>query len=137
MGTLRFAPHLGVARVPGEGVHLVSERGVTVLRGRAAEVLAPLLDGTREADRVLADAAREIPAGTAARVLARLRAAGLVYESTADRPPGPSDAYWSLAGLAPPAAVPLDAATAPDPLPRPPAPGPRSSVPHGPRARSP
>ncbi|WP_431044311.1 TOMM precursor leader peptide-binding protein [Streptomyces sp. P1-3] len=95
MGTLRFAPHLTVAPVPGEAVYLVSERGVTALHGGYAAALAPLLDGTRDLARVLADAAHAVPAEEGARIVDRLRAAGLVYES--DGEPGPREAYWSLA----------------------------------------
>ncbi|MEU5106566.1 MULTISPECIES: TOMM precursor leader peptide-binding protein [unclassified Streptomyces] len=57
MGTLGFSPHLRVERVPGEAVYLVSERGVTALHGRTVETLAPLLDGSRDLERILAEAA--------------------------------------------------------------------------------
>ncbi|TGA99651.1 hypothetical protein E4099_22315, partial [Streptomyces palmae] len=99
MGTLRFAPQLRVEPVPDEAVYLVSERGVTALHGRPVAVLAPLLDGTRDLRRVLADAAPQVPAREGARIVQRLCEAGLVYES--DRPPGPAEAYWALAGLPP------------------------------------
>ncbi|WFB09369.1 TOMM precursor leader peptide-binding protein [Streptomyces sp. LX-29] len=102
MGVLRFTPHLRVEPVPGEAVYLVSERGVTALHGRQVAALAPLLDGTRDLAALSTDASDPargpdaVPAAQTARIVARLRAAGLVYES--DRPPGPEDAYWSLAG---------------------------------------
>ncbi|KUJ69172.1 hypothetical protein ACZ90_12515 [Streptomyces albus subsp. albus] len=99
MGTLRFAPHVRVEPLPDEAVYLVSERGVTALHGRPVAVLAPLLDGTRDLRRVLADAAPGVSAGEGARIVQRLCAAGLVYES--ERAPGPADAYWALAGLPP------------------------------------
>ncbi|OMI33969.1 AknN, partial [Streptomyces sparsogenes DSM 40356] len=55
-----FSPHLRVEQVPGEAVYLVSERGVTALHGRTVQTLAPLLDGSRDLGRILADhAARE------------------------------------------------------------------------------
>ncbi|MFH8368770.1 TOMM precursor leader peptide-binding protein [Streptomyces sp. NPDC018031] len=136
MGTLRFAPHLRVEPVPGEAVYLVSERGVTALHGRPVAVLAPLLDGTREPAEVLAAAAPEVPPGTAAQVIARLRAAGLVQETeTADGPaPGPPEAFWSLAGLAPPAAPPAPGTAHADRTPRT---GAVSATPAGARALPP
>ncbi|GAA2353877.1 TOMM precursor leader peptide-binding protein [Streptomyces cuspidosporus] len=125
MGTLGFSPHLRVEQVPGEAVYLVSERGVTALHGRTVFTLAPLLDGSRDLGRILADhaareaaehaareaadhAAREAAehaarearaeaAAQAARVIARLCEAGLVCER--GRHPRPEDAYWGLAGV--------------------------------------
>ncbi|MGO4751749.1 hypothetical protein AB4212_24560, partial [Streptomyces sp. 2MCAF27] len=103
MGTLGFSPHLRVERVPGEAVYLVSERGVTALHGQTAETLAPLLDGSRDLEHILAEAGvrtdpadvRTDPAAAAAlvtRVIARLCEAGLVCER--GRYPRPEDAYW-------------------------------------------
>ncbi|MES4905973.1 MULTISPECIES: TOMM precursor leader peptide-binding protein [unclassified Streptomyces] len=101
MGTLGFSPHLRVERVPGEAVYLVSERGVTALHGRTVETLAPLLDGSRDLEHILAEAdVRSDPAEAAAlvtRVIARLCEAGLVCER--GRHPRPEDAYWGLAGV--------------------------------------
>ncbi|MGY0061529.1 TOMM precursor leader peptide-binding protein [Streptomyces sp. LZ34] len=101
MGTLGFSPHLRVEQVPGEAVYLVSERGVTALHGRTAETLAPLLDGSRDLERILAEAdVRTDPTDAAAlvaRVIARLCEAGLVCER--GRHPRPEDAYWGLAGV--------------------------------------
>ncbi|MEU5641374.1 TOMM precursor leader peptide-binding protein [Streptomyces milbemycinicus] len=114
MGTLGFSPHLRVERVPGEAVYLVSERGVTALHGQTAETLAPLLDGSRDLERILAEAdVHTDPAAAAAlvtRVIARLCEAGLVCER--GRYPRPEDAYWGLAGVTaapapPPAALPV------------------------------
>ncbi|MFD7501208.1 TOMM precursor leader peptide-binding protein [Streptomyces sp. NPDC059850] len=104
-GELGFTPHLRVEPVPGEAVYLVSEHGVTALHGRAIAALAPLLDGSRDLAHILTEAARApgrpgaVPAGQAERVIARLRAAGLVSERERTHAPGPEEAYWELAGL--------------------------------------
>jgi hypothetical protein len=42
-----FRHHLRPATVPGEATYLVSRQGVTTLHGLLADVLVPLLDGTR------------------------------------------------------------------------------------------
>ncbi|RSS36753.1 hypothetical protein EF902_34560, partial [Streptomyces sp. WAC05858] len=105
-GELGFTPHLRVEPVPGEAVYLVSEHGVTALHGRAIAALAPLLDGSRDLAHILTEAAAPagaagppgaVPAGQAERVIARLRAAGLVSER--DHVWTPEEAYWELAGL--------------------------------------
>ncbi|MEU0088722.1 TOMM precursor leader peptide-binding protein [Streptomyces sp. NPDC006274] len=97
---LAFKPHLKAEVVPGEGVYLVSERGVTALRGPGVTALAPLLDGTRSLDRLVADAERMVPAQQAQRVVSQLLTAGLLD----DRDPsaaGPAAdlAFWELAGI--------------------------------------
>ncbi|MFD7323271.1 TOMM precursor leader peptide-binding protein [Streptomyces sp. NPDC059875] len=97
---LAFKPHLKAEVVPGEGVYLVSERGVTALRGSGVTALAPLLDGTRSLDRLVADAERMIPAQQAEKVVSQLLTAGLLD----DRDPsatGPAAdlAFWELAGI--------------------------------------
>ncbi|MEY9847766.1 TOMM precursor leader peptide-binding protein [Streptacidiphilus sp. MAP5-3] len=114
-----FKPHLRVETVPGEGVYLISAHGVTVLRGTLIATLAPLLDGTRNRERLLADAAALRPALDPERtgeVLTRLSRAGLLTDTApprhrpagrhpgdrqpADRPYDASElAYWELAGL--------------------------------------
>ncbi|MBL1112368.1 TOMM precursor leader peptide-binding protein [Streptomyces sp. 110] len=126
-GELGFTPHLRVEPVPGEAVYLVSEHGVTALLGHAIAALAPLLDGSRDLAHILTEAAAPgraagppgaVPAGQAERVIARLRAAGLVSER--ERAWTPEEAYWELAGLgtggSAPAPVPASARPAVAPL---------------------
>ncbi|NYI99047.1 ribosomal protein S12 methylthiotransferase accessory factor [Streptomonospora nanhaiensis] len=96
---LAFAPGLAARTVPGEGVFVFSERGVTVLRGGAVEALAPLLDGTR-GPAALAAAAPGQPPGAVAAALRRLAGAGLVVP--AEPAPGAGAAFWRAAGAAPP-----------------------------------
>src|SRR3954447_15336018 len=49
-----FKRHLVPHVIDGEAVYLVSERGVSVVDGRLAGMLAPLLDGTRSVDDIAA-----------------------------------------------------------------------------------
>ncbi|MFI9245600.1 TOMM precursor leader peptide-binding protein [Streptomyces sp. NPDC053086] len=102
--------HLRSVVVPGEAVYLVSGRGVRAVRGAPAEVLAPLLDGTRTPDEVLrAAAGNPVAPGTSPdelrRALAELWSAGLLRARSAGAP-APADpsaeAFWDLAGTAPP-----------------------------------
>ncbi|MGW6913942.1 TOMM precursor leader peptide-binding protein [Kitasatospora sp. NPDC054939] len=97
-----FKAHLHLAVVPGEGAFLVSERGVTALRGTHAELLAPLLDGTRSIAEVIRAAAPALTADEALDSLRRLAAAGLLGARAADRQPAAdraARAYWDLSGL--------------------------------------
>ncbi|MER5549340.1 TOMM precursor leader peptide-binding protein [Streptomyces sp. NPDC002589] len=101
-----FKRHLSPVVVPGEATYLVSRRGVTALRGPHAEVLAPLLDGTRTVREVLREASSALPPGEAAESLDTLTRSGLVGlrpagpAAGAARCPDPvAEAYWDLAGL--------------------------------------
>ncbi|HET6860754.1 MAG TPA: TOMM precursor leader peptide-binding protein, partial [Streptomyces sp.] len=102
-----FKSHLRPTVVPGEAAYLVSPRGITALHGSHAEVLVPLLDGSRSPDAVVRDAAWALSAEEARRALTALDGAGLLRLRPA-RPTGPpsggnddtaGEAYWDLAGL--------------------------------------
>lgn len=103
---LGFKLHLRAAVVPGEAAYLVSQAGVTALHGAHAEVLVPLLDGTRSERSVIEAAHPVLSAGEVraslrvleqARLLRRLPAAG---PRTAPSPTArAAQAYWDLAGL--------------------------------------
>ncbi|MFJ4712039.1 TOMM precursor leader peptide-binding protein [Streptomyces sp. NPDC088785] len=97
-GLLGFKSHLRAALVPGEAAYLLSQRGVTALRGRSAEVLTPLLDGTRDRETVIRDAAPGLSHEAARSALDALEAAGLLRlgATPAD---ASAEAYWDLAGL--------------------------------------
>ncbi|MEV6949421.1 TOMM precursor leader peptide-binding protein [Streptomyces sp. NPDC051172] len=102
-----FKRHLSPVVVPGEATYLVSRRGVTALRGPHAEVLAPLLDGTRNMRSVLEEASSALTPEEAGSSLDALVRSGLL----GFRPAGPdagdpagqtdpmAEAYWDLVGL--------------------------------------
>ncbi|WP_445528733.1 TOMM precursor leader peptide-binding protein [Streptomyces cyslabdanicus] len=104
--TVGFKLHLRPFVVPGEAAYLVSRRGVTALRGRPAEVLVPLLDGTRDVAAILRDAGPSLGCESVTSALDALTTAGLLRSHPRVASPGePSDttraaeAYWDLAGL--------------------------------------
>lgn len=96
-----FRHHLRPATVPGEATYLVSRQGVTTLHGAFADVLVPLLDGTRSLAQVLHDAAPALSAEEVHGGLRLLGDAGLLrFCSPAPAGCDPvAEAYWDLAGL--------------------------------------
>ncbi|MFB7513110.1 TOMM precursor leader peptide-binding protein [Streptomyces sp. NPDC056144] len=98
-----FRHHLRPATVPGEATYLVSRQGVTTLHGLLADVLVPLLDGTRSPAQVLAAAAPALTRQEAEDGLCLLSDAGLLRFERPGRATAGSDpvaeAYWDLAGL--------------------------------------
>ncbi|MFI5667398.1 TOMM precursor leader peptide-binding protein [Streptomyces sp. NPDC051704] len=93
-----FKSHLRPTVVPGDAAYLVSRRGVTALSGSGAEILVPLLDGTRTAGAVRQEAARTLGAEDAEAALLSLAEAGLI-RSTTPAAQAEAEAYWDLAGL--------------------------------------
>ncbi|MFE2474651.1 TOMM precursor leader peptide-binding protein [Streptomyces sp. NPDC059389] len=93
-----FKSHLRPTVVPGDAAYLVSRRGVTALSGSGAEILVPLLDGTRTALAVRQEAARTLGAEDAEAALLSLADAGLIRSTTAAAE-AEAEAYWDLAGL--------------------------------------
>lgn len=91
--------------VPGEAAYLVSQRGVTALRGTPAEVLVPLLDGTRDHAEVISAATPLLTTEEAAGSLRALDAAGLLRLGTPGTADPAAEAYWDLAGPGAPAAL--------------------------------
>src|SRR6266540_602789 len=95
-----FKRHLR-AEVAGEDAYLFSERGVMMLKGSHVELLASLLDGTRNLAAVL----EAMPGGMApeqvAGLIARLAEAGLVTVHTPPQVPIEEHtlAYWDASGL--------------------------------------
>lgn len=104
-----FKRHLRAQSVRGEGVYVLSERGVTALTGSHVEALAPLLDGTRDLPALVRDLPVGVTPDQLASVLIQLSEAGLVTMR------GPSDVatgepttardralgYWEAGGLDP------------------------------------
>jgi oxazoline/thiazoline synthase len=64
--------------VAGEATYLVSRKGMTALPGRRAEVLAPLLDGSRTVTRLLSDARPWLSPEQCGEALCELTEAGLL-----------------------------------------------------------
>lgn len=97
-----FRHHLRPATVPGEATYLVSRQGVTALHGPLAEVLVPLLDGTRTRAQILAATAPALSAEQTEEGLRLLSEAGLLrFEDPALAPATDpvAEAYFDLAGL--------------------------------------
>jgi ribosomal protein S12 methylthiotransferase accessory factor len=98
MDTITFKRHLVPYVVEEEAVYLVSERGVSAVHGELAAALAPLLDGTRAAEEIVAELAERYPAERVRRAIDSLARAGrIAYTSNGiDRQQA---AYWELGGL--------------------------------------
>ncbi|MGX1544211.1 TOMM precursor leader peptide-binding protein [Streptomyces adustus] len=112
---VEFRPHLSALVVPGEATYLISRKGLTALAGRRAEVLAPLLDGSRTVSRVLSAARLRLSREECDAALCELTEAGLLrFRALASGdsavPATPADryaeAYWELAGTDSEQAVP-------------------------------
>ncbi|MCX5209988.1 TOMM precursor leader peptide-binding protein [Kitasatospora sp. NBC_00240] len=96
--TIGFKRHYTPYVVDGEAVYLVSERGVSVVDGKLAEALAPLLDGTRTAEQIGEALHGTVPADKVATAVERLLAGGYLAPSgqVEDRA---GAAYFEMAGL--------------------------------------
>jgi bacteriocin biosynthesis cyclodehydratase domain-containing protein len=97
LAVLSFKQHLAPVVVPGEGVFLFSDQGVTTLHGGNVEALTQLLDGSRTIPEVLDAATSHMPLAHAQQALTELAEAGLVDVRT----PAASheSAFWDRAGL--------------------------------------
>ncbi len=99
-----FKRHLQPQVVAGEAVYLIGESGVTAVQGTHVEMLAPLLDGTRDLAGLLRDLPADLTEDKVARMLTRLAAAGLIGRRGTEggsATPEASLAYWDAAGLDP------------------------------------
>ncbi|MGC4808908.1 TOMM precursor leader peptide-binding protein [Micromonospora sp. DT228] len=96
-----FRRHLRLEIVAREAAYLFSEHGVTALQGEEIEVLAPLLDGTRDVAAVLRDTAPALAGDRVGPLLRQLAEAGLlvVSDPVAGAVATPPVAYWEAAGL--------------------------------------
>ncbi|MFD7064368.1 TOMM precursor leader peptide-binding protein [Streptomyces sp. NPDC059906] len=96
-----FKSHLRPTVLPDDATYLVSRRGVTALHGHPAEVLVPLLDGTRSPHAVLCEAAPVLGAADAEAALRALDGAGLLRFDVPEPPDTDpaAEAYWDLIGL--------------------------------------
>src|SRR5215218_6647615 len=98
MDTITFKRHLVPYVVPDEAVYLVSERGVSAVHGELAAALAPLLDGSHDADAVVGALSGRFEPDRVRRALGQLVRAGRIAfaKREVDRQQA---AYWELAGL--------------------------------------
>ncbi|MFF2407954.1 TOMM precursor leader peptide-binding protein [Streptomyces sp. NPDC058092] len=99
---VEFKSHLRATVVPGEAAYLVSHSGITALRGTQAEVLAPLLDGTRTLSAIVRTAASTLSREEVVDALEVLSEAGLLRfrQQPCTLPPDrAAEAFWDLAGL--------------------------------------
>jgi ribosomal protein S12 methylthiotransferase accessory factor len=99
-----FKPHLRASVIPGEGVLLLSEDGASALYGKVYELMAPLMDGTRDEDALVDALSGEVDGARVYYALALLEKDGLIAES---HPDVPSDAaaFWHGMGIDPAAAA--------------------------------
>ncbi|MEV6008398.1 TOMM precursor leader peptide-binding protein [Streptomyces sp. NPDC051976] len=96
--TIGFKRHLKSVVVEGEAVYLVSERGVSTVGGRLAQVLAPLLDGTRTAEEISAELAGTVSAERVGSALDHLAEGGWVTPADPAADPAAA-AFFEMAGL--------------------------------------
>ncbi|HZM79816.1 MAG TPA: TOMM precursor leader peptide-binding protein [Candidatus Limnocylindrales bacterium] len=98
-----FKRHLRAEVVADDAVYVFSERRVVAMQGERIELIAPMLDGTRDLETLLRDtSAAGVSREQVVRVVRRLEDQGLVGSWY---PPDPMDetscAYWDSSGLDP------------------------------------
>jgi ribosomal protein S12 methylthiotransferase accessory factor len=99
-----FKPHLRVSVIPGEGVLVLSEDKAWALRGNVYQLLAPLIDGSRNADELVDAVAGNVDMATAYYALALLEKNGYITESV-PRMPKETAAFWHGMGIEPSTAI--------------------------------
>ncbi|GLW05839.1 hypothetical protein Misp01_09690 [Microtetraspora sp. NBRC 13810] len=99
-----FRRHFRVEAVEGEGVFLISERGLHILTGRSIEAVAGLLDGKHTVSDILTAVEPDIPPEHVYYVIHQLRERGLLVDVAEDLERGTA-AYWEMAGRQAEAAV--------------------------------
>ncbi|MGW2382408.1 TOMM precursor leader peptide-binding protein [Streptomyces sp. NPDC001658] len=99
-GIVGFKRHLRSVVVPGEAVYLLSAESVLAVRGTSAEVVAPLLDGTRTLAALQRAASTRLAPELSAEAVRALTEAGLVRgHAPSSRLDPVAQAYWDHAGL--------------------------------------
>jgi ribosomal protein S12 methylthiotransferase accessory factor len=94
----RIKRQFRVETVAGEAGFLISERGLLVLRGQAAQQVAPLLDGRRALDEVIDAVGSQVAPEEAIFVIDELVRSGTA--TWADPGAEPREAaFWDMAGL--------------------------------------
>lgn len=104
MRTPVFKAHLRIDVIPGEGVLVLSEDRSKALHGRVYELLAPLMDGSRDEDALVDALAGSVDGAVVYYALSLLEESGLITESCPDVPRGTA-AFWHGMGIEPDAAI--------------------------------
>jgi ribosomal protein S12 methylthiotransferase accessory factor len=104
IGIPGFKPHLQVSVIPGEGVLILSEERTCALHGKTFELLAPLIDGARDADQLADALAGRVDRAAIYYVLALLEKNGWLTESAPEIPLNIA-AFWHAMGIEPRAAI--------------------------------
>lgn len=99
-----FKPHLQVSVIPGEGVLVLSDLGTRALHGRVYELLAPLIDGSRDADALVDALAGKVGGARVYYALTLLEKNGYITESDPGTPLREA-AFWHGLGIEPRAAM--------------------------------
>jgi len=99
-----FKAHLRVERLPGDGLLLLSERGQAALRGRLYELVAPLIDGRRSADEIVAQLDGQLSAAEVYYALRQLEKKGYLTKRNG-AVSKPEHAFWHLQNIDPAAAA--------------------------------
>jgi bacteriocin biosynthesis cyclodehydratase domain-containing protein len=81
-----FKSHLQVSVIPGEGVLVLSDDKVLALHGAVYELLAPLIDGSRDEDELVDALAGKVDGAMVYYALAQLEKNGHLAESVSDIP---------------------------------------------------
>ncbi len=99
-----FKSHLQVSVIPGEGVLVLSDDGSRALHGKVYELLAPLIDGSRNADALVDALAGKVGGARVYYALMLLEKNGYITESDPDTPLRKA-AFWHGMGIEPRAAM--------------------------------
>lgn len=93
-----FKPHFHVEVVEPNSVYLLSEHEHHMLKGRLYTLLAPLLDGQSDVDRIVQQLAPEVSMFGVYSALTRLESQGYLAEAD-PVVPLPQAAFWSALGI--------------------------------------
>lgn len=99
-----FKAHLQVSVIPGEGVLVLSDVGSRALYGKVYECLAPLIDGSRDADALVDSLAGKVARAKVYYALMLLEKNGYITESEPGLPLRTA-AFWHGMGVEPRAAI--------------------------------
>jgi ribosomal protein S12 methylthiotransferase accessory factor len=99
-----FKAHLHVEVIPGEGVLILSEEEARSLHGGAYEKLAPLINGRRSVDELVAALSGQVDAARVYYVLNSMEARGYLAEASPDIPARVA-AFWHSADIEPATAL--------------------------------